>query len=78
LTGIDYHIHQHLDLWDKHGITPFFIFDGQSLVGQDEVTLMRARAANQRMDQAWALYLQTEGRESVNVFKENPGMLSFV
>lgn len=39
---------------------------------------MRARAANQRMDQAWALYLQTEGRESVNVFKENPGMLSFV
>ncbi|UKZ70548.1 uncharacterized protein TrAtP1_011528 [Trichoderma atroviride] len=72
LTGIHYHIHRHLDLWEKHRITPFFIFDGQSLVGQDEVTLTRARAANQRMDQAWTLYLQTEGNESVNVFKENP------
>ncbi|GFP55531.1 uncharacterized protein C139.01c [Trichoderma asperellum] len=73
LTGIQYHIKQSLDLWDKHRITPFFIFDGQSLIGQDEITLKRGRAANQKTDQAWELYSQTEAEQAVAAFGANPG-----
>ncbi|UKZ93688.1 uncharacterized protein TrAFT101_008596 [Trichoderma asperellum] len=73
LTGIQYHIRQSLDLWDKHRITPFFIFDGQSLIGQDEITLKRGRAANQKTDQAWELYSQTEAEQAVAAFGANPG-----
>jgi hypothetical protein len=76
LTGIQYYIRQHLDLWNEHRITPFFIFDGQSLIGQDEITLKRARAANQKTDQAWELYLQTEGEQAVTAFGDSPGMRS--
>ncbi|PTB78608.1 PIN domain-like protein [Trichoderma longibrachiatum ATCC 18648] len=73
LTGIQVHIRQNLDLWDKFGITPFFIFNGQSIVGQDEVTLRRGRAANQKTDEAWGLYSQTEAEQAVAAFGANPG-----
>lgn len=74
LTGIQINIRQNLDLWDKHRIIPFFIFDGQSIVGQDEIALKRGRAANQKTDQAWELYSQTEAEQAVTAFGANPGM----
>ncbi|KAL7922452.1 temperature dependent protein affecting M2 dsRNA replication domain-containing protein [Trichoderma austrokoningii] len=73
LTGVQNNIHQNLDLWDKHRITPFFIFDGQSLIGQDETTLKRARAANKKTEQAWELYSQTEAEQAVAAFGANQG-----
>ncbi|KAL6807375.1 temperature dependent protein affecting M2 dsRNA replication domain-containing protein [Trichoderma sp. SZMC 28013] len=73
LTGIQINIRQNLDLWDKHRIIPFFIFDGQSIVGQDEIALKRGRAANQKTDQAWELYSQTEAEQAVTAFGANPG-----
>lgn len=74
LTGIQIHIRQNLDLWDKNRIVPFFIFDGQSIIGQDEITLKRGRAANQKTDEAWDLYSQTEAEQAVAAFGANPGM----
>lgn len=74
LTGINTHINQNLDLWKKNNITPFFIFDGQSITGQDEVSLTRGRAANAKTDDAWNLYSQSSAEQAVNTFGANPGM----
>ncbi|KAJ6788843.1 hypothetical protein PWT90_06995 [Aphanocladium album] len=73
LTGINTHIEQNLDLWQKNNITPFFIFDGQSITGQDEVSLKRSRAANAKTDEAWNLYSQSSAEQAVNTFGANPG-----
>ncbi|KAL5093034.1 hypothetical protein Trisim1_011830 [Trichoderma cf. simile WF8] len=73
LTGFQSNIRQNLDLWDKHRIIPFFIFDGQSIIGQDEIALKRGRAANQKTDEAWELYSQTEAEQAVTAFGANPG-----
>ncbi|KAF4120442.1 XPG N-terminal domain [Geosmithia morbida] len=73
LTGIETHIEEALDHWEENAIIPFFIFDGQSLTGQDEVTLKRALAANQRTDEAWDLYSQGEAERAVKSFGDSPG-----
>lgn len=74
MTGITTHISENLDLWQKSNITPFFIFDGQSITGQDEVSLKRGRAANAKTDEAWNLYSQSSAEQAVNTFGANPGM----
>ncbi len=73
LTGINTHINQNLDLWKKNNIIPFFIFDGQSITGQDEVSLKRGRNANAKTDEAWNLYSQSSAEQAVNTFGANPG-----
>lgn len=73
LTGINTHINQNLDLWEKSNIIPFFIFDGQSITGQDEVSLKRGRAANVKTEEAWNLYSQSSAEQAVNTFGANPG-----
>lgn len=73
LTGIEIHINESLELWEKHKITPFFIFDGQSIVGQDDLTLRRGRAANQKTEQAWTLYSESRAEDAVSTFGHNPG-----
>ncbi|KJZ71770.1 hypothetical protein HIM_08855 [Hirsutella minnesotensis 3608] len=73
LTGIQTHINENLDLWGKHHIVPFFIFDGQSITGQDQVSLTRRRAANQKTDEAWNLYSQSQAEQAVATFGANPG-----
>ncbi|OAA72269.1 XPG I-region protein [Cordyceps fumosorosea ARSEF 2679] len=72
LTGITTHINQNLDLWGKSNITPFLVFDGLSITGQDEVSLKRARAANAKTDEAWNLYSQSSAEQAVNTFGGNP------
>jgi hypothetical protein len=74
LTGIESHIGESLDLWAKHKITPFFVFDGQSVTGQDEISMKRARAANRKTDEAWNLYSNTEATAAVHAFGASPGM----
>lgn len=75
LTGIEAHINGDLDLWEKHHVIPFFVFDGQSVTGQDDVTLDRGLKANKKTDEAWNLYSQTAAEEAVNTFGANPGMM---
>ncbi|KFG81106.1 XPG I-region protein [Metarhizium anisopliae] len=73
LTGIQTHINENLDLWHKNRILPFFIFDGQSITGQDEVGLKRRRAANKKTDEAWDLYSRSEAEKAVSTFGANAG-----
>ncbi|KAG5988231.1 hypothetical protein E4U43_004812, partial [Claviceps pusilla] len=73
LTGIQTHINQNLDSWETNNIVPFFVFDGQSITGQDEVALTRRRLANKKTDEAWALYSRSEAEEAVTTFGANPG-----
>jgi hypothetical protein len=73
LTGIESHINESLGYWDKNRIVPFFIFDGQTVTGQDEVSLKRGRAANLKTDEAWDLYSRTQAEEAVSTFGANPG-----
>ncbi|PHH82799.1 hypothetical protein CDD82_4778 [Ophiocordyceps australis] len=73
LTGIRAHIEANLDLWQKHNMIPFFIFDGQSVIGQEEVSLARRRAANHRTDEAWNLYSQSQAEQAVTTFGANAG-----
>ncbi|KAG6029643.1 hypothetical protein E4U41_000296 [Claviceps citrina] len=73
LTGIQTHINQNLDSWEKNNIVPFFVFDGQSMTGQDEVGLNRRIFANKKTDEAWALYSRSEAEQAVTTFGANPG-----
>lgn len=73
LTGIETHINQNLDLWENNRIVPFFVFDGQSVTGQDEVSLQRRLLANKKTDEAWDLYSRSEAERAVHKFGTNPG-----
>jgi hypothetical protein len=76
LTGLEAHINEELDQWEKHRMIPFFIFDGQSLTGQDEVTLRRGQAAAQKTNEAWELYFDSKATEAVDTFGRYPGKSS--
>ncbi|RXG44963.1 hypothetical protein VDGE_01360 [Verticillium dahliae] len=73
LTGLDFHIRQDLEQWNAHKITPLFIFDGQTLHGQDEVAALRGKAANKKTDEAWNLYAKGEAEQAVTAFGANSG-----
>ncbi|KAH8887401.1 nuclease-like protein [Thozetella sp. PMI_491] len=71
LTGIQTHIEADLDQWKAHRIIPLFVFDGQVVAGQDEITVMRGRRANEKTDQAWELYFNGRAEEAVSAFGSN-------
>ncbi|KAK4168046.1 protein MKT1 [Cladorrhinum sp. PSN259] len=71
VTGIQTRIEQDLSSWEAHKITPFFIFDGQPLTGQDEVTAKRGREANLKTDSAWELYFSSDPVAAVKAFGQN-------
>lgn len=73
LTGVEAHINQNLDLWAKNEIVPFFVFDGQPVTGQDDITLDRGLKANKKTDEAWNLYSQGAAEEAVSTFGTSPG-----
>ncbi|KAI6772180.1 hypothetical protein HG530_003138 [Fusarium avenaceum] len=73
LTGVEAHIKQNLDLWAKFEIVPFFVFDGQPVTGQDDITLNRALKANKKTDEAWKLYSEGAAEEAVSTFGTSPG-----
>lgn len=74
LTGIQGRIEQELDQWQAHKVTPFFIFDGQSIAGQDDVTVKRGLEANAKTDIAWELYFNSRADEAVSAFGQNISM----
>lgn len=73
LTGIQTHLERDLELWAENKITPFFIFDGQVIVGQDDVTARRGRQAIEKTNQAWNLYFNGDAAQAVDTFGQNMG-----
>ncbi|KAK4189625.1 hypothetical protein QBC35DRAFT_132971 [Podospora australis] len=71
VTGIVSRIEADLDSWDENNTTPFFIFDGVPITGEDAVASQRAREANIKTDLAWELYFNGRANEAVAAFGEN-------
>ncbi|KAK3308108.1 nuclease-like protein [Chaetomium strumarium] len=68
LTGIRGRIEQELDQWKAHKVTPFFIFDGQPMTGQDDAAVRVGRQNNIKTDIAWDLYFNSRAEEAVAAF----------
>jgi hypothetical protein len=62
------HIEEELDRWTQNGISPLFVFDGQSVVGKDSVALRSARAALGKTQNAWDLYADNHPSDAVKTF----------
>jgi len=75
LTGIHARIEQELQQWKDHNVTPFFIFDGQPITGQDEVTVMRSKELHKRTNEAWTLYDNGKAVDAVSAFGQNTSKL---
>jgi hypothetical protein len=73
LTGIEAHIQRDLEAWQTNNIIPFFIFDGQAITGQDDVSVAKARQCNKRTDDAWNLYFSGEAKQAVDAFGRYTG-----
>lgn len=73
LTGVQSHIESDLDSWKANNTTPFFIFNGQSIVGSDEIAIQRGMRAIVGTDEAWNLYFQSQANEAVSAFGSHKG-----
>lgn len=62
------HIERDLDNWKSNGMTPIFVFEGQSTVGSDEITLAHAAEAVRKTNHAWDLYSDNEPGDAVKTF----------
>lgn len=74
LTGIEAHLSKDIDKFKEYSITPFFVFDGQSMVGQAETTVKNSRQANRKTDEAWEQYFASRAEDAVASFGANGGM----
>ncbi|OTB07770.1 hypothetical protein M426DRAFT_71545 [Hypoxylon sp. CI-4A] len=73
LTGIQTHIEHDLDRWRKNKTIPLFVFNGQSVEGEDDVFVQRGKRAIAGTDEAWALYFQSHANEAVAAFGSHRG-----
>ncbi|KAK9777908.1 putative XPG N-terminal domain-containing protein [Seiridium cardinale] len=71
LTGIETHIEADLDCWVQNNTTPFFIFNGQPVEGQDAVFVQRGKSAISKTDEAWNLYFRGEANQAVSTFGQD-------
>ena len=62
------HIERELDNWKTNGMTPVFVFEGQSTVGSNDVALAHAAEALRKTKQAWELYSDNEPGDAVKTF----------
>lgn len=62
------HIESDLDRWKENKIRPLFVFDGQSVVGKDEMALRQARVALTKTQKAWDMYSKNQPEEAVRAF----------
>jgi hypothetical protein len=65
-----------LDLWKENKMRPIFVFDGQTVVGQEEVALLKAKDGLTQTNKAWALYGDNRPENAVHTFGTS-GMLSW-
>ncbi|KAI0446678.1 nuclease-like protein [Xylaria telfairii] len=73
LTGVQTHIESDLDSWKENNTTPLFVFNGQSVVGSDEIAIQRGIRAIAGTDEAWSLYFQSQANEAVSAFGSHKG-----
>ncbi|CCU75030.1 XPG N-terminal domain-containing protein [Blumeria hordei DH14] len=66
--SLEYYIEHELDKWSENKITPLFVFDGQSIIGKDEMTLRNSRAALLKTQLAWKLYGDHQPNDAVKTF----------
>ncbi|PBP27891.1 XPG domain-containing protein [Diplocarpon rosae] len=66
--ALRHHIENELDKWKAHSMRPVFVFDGQSIVGKDDMALKNARAALVKTQKAWELYSNNHPEEAVKTF----------
>lgn len=71
LTGIETHIEADLDSWKQNNTTPFFIFSGQPVQGEDDVSIQRGKTAIVKTDEAWNLYFRGEAHKAVATFGQD-------
>lgn len=62
------HIENDLNRWKENKMRPLFVFDGQSVVGKDEMALRQARAALTKTQKAWDMYSKNQPEEAVRAF----------
>jgi hypothetical protein len=74
---LKHHLEAELDLWKENNMKPVFVFDGQSVVGQDEVALLKARDGLIQTNKAWSLYGDNRPETAVQTFGTS-GTLSWV
>jgi len=73
LANIETQIGLQLQHFEDNKIIPLFVFDGQALVGQDEVALKRSTATHKATDEAWTLYAKGLPVEAVDTFRPSNG-----
>ena len=61
-------IETELNKWKENNMRPVFIFEGQSVVNQEEVTMRNAKAALDVTQTAWNLYGENKPTEAVAAF----------
>ncbi|CZS94465.1 hypothetical protein WAI453_008066 [Rhynchosporium graminicola] len=66
--ALKHHIENELDKWSSNHMRPLFVFDGQSIVGKDEMTLRNGKAALTKTQKAWELYGNNQPEEAVKTF----------
>ena len=62
------HLEDELDLWKAHNITPLFVFEGQSIVGKDDMSMRRAKSSLNSINKAWNLYGENHADDAVKTF----------
>jgi hypothetical protein len=68
--GLRQHIENDLDKWKENTITPFFVFEGQAVVGKNEMTMHNLKAAIGDTQHAWALYNDGNPTDAVAAFRK--------
>lgn len=66
--GLKEHIRNELDLWKDNGMKPIFVFEGQSIMGKEDMALRNAKAALVKTQNAWDLYADNQPEEAVKAF----------
>jgi hypothetical protein len=66
--ALRHHIKKELDHWNSNGMTPLFVFEGQSTVGKEVMALQNAKAALRKTKRAWELYADNDPEDAVTSF----------
>lgn len=66
-------INDDLDKWKANSTTPFFIFDGCPVKGEDDLAVKLGREANAGAESAWSLYSSGEAVSAVQGFGKYTG-----
>ncbi|KAH8801549.1 hypothetical protein F5884DRAFT_518715 [Xylogone sp. PMI_703] len=66
--GLKEHIRNELDQWKSNGMKPIFVFDGQSIMGKEDMALRNAKSALLKTQTAWDLYADNHPEDAVKAF----------